>query len=117
MCRKKAGLEPTGQIKSIAAEAGFNNAHDYLVHLVTGESGPVIAARKTTAHWGAWLLGGSTPPSPNVAAETEKVDLCVNDSHADGDQDTVVGAKKVGPISCFKPTWSVNASAKLKYIF
>lgn len=33
----QAGLEPTRQVKALATQAGFSNAHDYLIHLVTGE--------------------------------------------------------------------------------
>ena len=32
----QAGLEPTHQVKKMAVTAGFDNVHDYLVHLVTG---------------------------------------------------------------------------------
>ena len=35
--------------------AGFDNTHDWLIHLKTGESKEVIAARKHTFPWGAWL--------------------------------------------------------------
>jgi hypothetical protein len=33
----QAGLEPTHQVVKLAREAGFDNVHDYLVHLVTGK--------------------------------------------------------------------------------
>ena len=97
-------------MKRIAALAGFNNAHDYLVHLATRESGLVIAARKRTAPWGAWLNGGGTPPTPNSTTETGKVDLCVPDNLSDGEPDTAVRAKKVGLILYFNPSLSVNTS-------
>lgn len=32
----QAGLEPTHQVVRLARDAGFDNVHDYLVHLVTG---------------------------------------------------------------------------------
>ena len=104
-------------MKRIAALAGFNNAHDYLVHLATRESGLVIAARKRTAPWGAWLNGGGTPPTPNSTTETGKVDLCVPDNLSDGVPDSVVRAKKVGLISCFKPNLSVNTSPSIFHPF
>eukprot|EP00955_Chlamydomonas_euryale_P028114 296199-Chlamydomonas_euryale.AAC.5 len=44
-CRKRQGLEPTGQLKGASAAAGFGNAHDYLIHLVTGEWRVVIRVR------------------------------------------------------------------------
>jgi hypothetical protein len=34
----QAGLEPTHQVVRLARDAGFDNVHDYLVHLVTGEA-------------------------------------------------------------------------------
>jgi len=34
----QAGLDPTHQVVKLAREAGFDNVHDYLVHLVTGEA-------------------------------------------------------------------------------
>lgn len=57
-CRKKAGLEPTHQVVKLARDAGFDNVHDYLVHLVTDETAEVIAERKLQFPWGAWLKGG-----------------------------------------------------------
>jgi len=32
----QAGLGPTHQVVKLARDAGFDNVHDYLVHLVTG---------------------------------------------------------------------------------
>jgi hypothetical protein len=37
-CLMQAGLEPTHQVVRLARDAGFDNVHDYLVHLVTGEA-------------------------------------------------------------------------------
>ncbi|GAX81623.1 hypothetical protein CEUSTIGMA_g9051.t1 [Chlamydomonas eustigma] len=70
-CRKKAGLEPTRQIVHSAKDAGFNNVHDYLVHLVTGESSATIAARKTKHTWGAWL--SMIPAAPSAPLQTDVV--------------------------------------------
>ena len=36
--RAQAGLEPTHQVLKNARDVGFDNVHDYLVHLVTGET-------------------------------------------------------------------------------
>ncbi|GIM07791.1 hypothetical protein Vretimale_11863 [Volvox reticuliferus] len=47
-CRKKHGLPPTDKIKNLAEAKGFNNAHDYLVSLVTGETPEQLTARKVT---------------------------------------------------------------------
>ncbi|GIL60127.1 hypothetical protein Vafri_14767 [Volvox africanus] len=45
-CRKKHGLPPTDKIKNLAEAKGFDNAHDYLVSLVTGETPEQLQARK-----------------------------------------------------------------------
>ena len=58
-CRKKAGLAPTGQVKSLAIQAGFDNVHDWLVYNQTGESAAALVLRKWEAPWAAWLNGGS----------------------------------------------------------
>ena len=62
LCRKKAQLEPTAQIVHLARSAGFSNAHDYLVHLVTGETEAQIAGRKAAHDWGAFLAGEDAEP-------------------------------------------------------
>lgn len=80
-CRKKAGLEPTHQLVKSAQQAGFNNAHDYLVHLVTKEDPEEIAARKMSHSWGDWLKdeeanegeGGGIPQEDKVEEEEEEV--------------------------------------------
>ncbi|EFJ17676.1 hypothetical protein SELMODRAFT_420539 [Selaginella moellendorffii] len=56
-CRKAQGLAPTGVLKHGAAKSGFNNAHDYLIHLETGESVREIAQRKLGRDW---IKPGST---------------------------------------------------------
>ncbi|KAL6747477.1 zinc-finger domain of monoamine-oxidase A repressor R1-domain-containing protein [Haematococcus lacustris] len=61
-CRKKLSLEPTHQVVRLAKEAGFTNVHDYLVHIVTGESSEQIAGRKVLAPWGSWMkVQGQVP--------------------------------------------------------
>ncbi|KAF5841753.1 zinc-finger domain of monoamine-oxidase A repressor R1-domain-containing protein [Dunaliella salina] len=54
-CRKKLNLEPTRQIVPYARSQGFSNVHDFLVHMVTGESFEAIQARKAQHPWGRWL--------------------------------------------------------------
>ncbi|GLI70721.1 hypothetical protein VaNZ11_015745 [Volvox africanus] len=46
VCRRKLGLPPTDKIKTFAEAKGFDDAHDYLVSLVTGESPEELKARK-----------------------------------------------------------------------
>lgn len=46
------GLAPTGLVKGKVVAAGFDNTHDWLVHLTTGESAQAIKARKLTFEWG-----------------------------------------------------------------
>lgn len=60
-CRKKASLEPTGQVLRYAKQQGFDNVHDYLVHLVTKETPAEIAARKSKFAWGAWMHEAAAP--------------------------------------------------------
>lgn len=50
-CRKADGKTPTGQLVGTARSAGFMNAHDFLVHLETGEPPAVIARRKEGRDW------------------------------------------------------------------
>eukprot|EP00798_Chlamydomonas_sp_ICE-L_P023909 gene23909-9478_t len=60
-CRKKAGLDPTGNVMRSVREAGFDNVHDYLINLVTGELPEEIAARKGSHPWAAWITGAEAP--------------------------------------------------------
>ena len=55
-CRKKNGLSPTHQMVKLARTSGFDNVHDYLIHIKTGESASKIAKRKLEFDWGQWLL-------------------------------------------------------------
>jgi hypothetical protein len=57
--RKRAGLMPTGQVKSQAIADGFDNVHDWLVFRETGESAAALVLRKWESSWAAWLRGGS----------------------------------------------------------
>ena len=43
-CRKKLGMEPTGQVKKNANKDGFDNVHDWLVHQALGPDGETAAA-------------------------------------------------------------------------
>eukprot|EP01025_Chloroclados_australasicus_P028995 TRINITY_DN2879_c1_g2_i1.p1 TRINITY_DN2879_c1_g2~~TRINITY_DN2879_c1_g2_i1.p1 ORF type:complete len:321 (-),score=33.00 TRINITY_DN2879_c1_g2_i1:2776-3678(-) len=54
-CRVNHGVSCTGQILGKAKRAGFDNVHDYLIHLTTGETPEVIAARKSQYEWGQFL--------------------------------------------------------------
>jgi hypothetical protein len=53
----------------MARTAGFSNVHDYLVHLVTGESEEDIAARKAEHAWGRFLADASTASTGTAADE------------------------------------------------
>jgi hypothetical protein len=44
-------LLPAGRIVLAAVDAGFSNAHDYLVNFETGESQDVIDRRKEGRGW------------------------------------------------------------------
>jgi hypothetical protein len=70
-CRKRAGLGPTHRLIHEWTAAGFDNAHDFLIHRATGEDGATIAARKAAAPWGAWL---AVPYDPSAAVEAEDDD-------------------------------------------
>lgn len=50
-CRKADGKMPTGQLVWTARSAGFDNVHDFLIHLVTGDASEVIAQRKEGHEW------------------------------------------------------------------
>ena len=66
------GLDPTNHIFRSAKDAGFSDVHDYLVHLVTGESADAIAARKPAQPWGAWLTGHVVERATAAVAEVEE---------------------------------------------
>ena len=55
-CRKKNGLLPTHQMVKLARTSGFDNVHDYLIHIKTGESASKISKRKLEFGWGQWPL-------------------------------------------------------------
>lgn len=55
-CRRDQGIGPTGQIIRVVRAAGFSNAHDYLIHLKTGETHDEIVSRK---HGRSWINGGT----------------------------------------------------------
>eukprot|EP00890_Picochlorum_soloecismus_P004251 jgi/Picsp_1/4827/NSC_02194-R1_protein len=65
-CRKKHGLHPTHQIVKEARKSGFDNVHDYLVHLNTGEDCETIAHRKSQFSWGNFLMN-----KDNIEEEAE----------------------------------------------
>lgn len=69
-CRRKAGMEPTHQIMSLVRGAEFDNVHDYLIHLATGESKEDIAKRKHAFPWGKWVT--ETNKMPVTVNPTEK---------------------------------------------
>jgi len=46
ICRSRAGLAPTHQMVHAARDAGFDNVHDFLIHVKTGETAAEIAQRK-----------------------------------------------------------------------
>eukprot|EP01026_Neomeris_dumetosa_P016410 TRINITY_DN16230_c0_g1_i1.p1 TRINITY_DN16230_c0_g1~~TRINITY_DN16230_c0_g1_i1.p1 ORF type:complete len:257 (+),score=35.74 TRINITY_DN16230_c0_g1_i1:63-833(+) len=56
-CRKKANLPIISKIfkRSELIPGGFDNVHDQLVHMETGESAEEIKARKLKFPWGAFL--------------------------------------------------------------
>ncbi|MEW5297807.1 MAG: hypothetical protein WDW36_000990 [Sanguina aurantia] len=58
-CRKKGGQDPTHQVLKSAKDSGFNNVHDFLIHLTSGESAEEIAARKVNHPWGHWMRASS----------------------------------------------------------
>lgn len=65
-CRRRKGLPHTGQLAPEARERGFTNAHDYLVHLATGESQVELLRRKKSHWWGAWLIAPGERSSPSA---------------------------------------------------
>ncbi|KAI5068472.1 hypothetical protein GOP47_0016817 [Adiantum capillus-veneris] len=50
-CRKKQGLKPPKFAAGELRAHGFDNVHDYLIHLETGESAYMISARKSGKGW------------------------------------------------------------------
>ncbi|KAF8071208.1 Cdca7l [Scenedesmus sp. PABB004] len=81
-CRKKAGLEPTHQVAKLARDAGFTNVHDYLVHLVTGETPEVVTARKLKHGWGAWLKPDGSDASEQTGGACDGGGGCEEHAHS-----------------------------------
>lgn len=53
-CRKRQGLEPTGQAMPAADRAGYTNVHDYLVGTKLGLDQAGMHARRLAKGWGHW---------------------------------------------------------------
>ncbi len=70
-CRKKNGLSPTHQMVKLARTSGFDNVHDYLIHIKTGESASKISKRKLEFEWGQWLLEEEVTVVDGAEAEEE----------------------------------------------
>ena len=91
-CRAAAGAAPTGQRVREAGRAGFDNVHDYLVHLETGETPAQFLDRKKAHWWGAWLL---TPEEASERRRAERARL-LPDANADADADTAADREAGG---------------------
>ena len=91
-CRAGAGAAPTGQRVREAGRAGFDNVHDYLVHLETGETPAQFLDRKKAHWWGAWLL---TPEEASERRRAERARL-LPDANADADADTAADREAGG---------------------
>lgn len=77
-CRKKNGLGPTFQMVKEARASGFDNVHDYLIHLKTKETRDKIAKRKHEFEWGSWLTedqqdGEATETEVELSDEEENI--------------------------------------------
>ncbi|KAF6256097.1 zinc-finger domain of monoamine-oxidase A repressor R1-domain-containing protein [Scenedesmus sp. NREL 46B-D3] len=100
-CRKKAGLEPTHQVVKLARDAGFSNVHDYLVHLVTGETQEEISARKEQHSWGCWLKQDGSDASEQTggdceqqAADADEAGCCGHQHHGAQQQEAADSGKQ-----------------------
>ena len=99
-CRKKNGLAPTHQMVKLARMSGFDNVHDYLIHLRTGESASKISKRKFEFDWGQWLLEEPVEEvevevEVEVENENEKVVETVTEAQAVEDVEDVEAVKDV----------------------
>ncbi|KAG1664286.1 hypothetical protein FOA52_009789 [Chlamydomonas sp. UWO 241] len=92
-CRKKQGLEPTGQIKGSCREAGFDNAHDYLVHLVTGDTPEQVSERKSDAPFGT-AKASTTAASAKAPKEPKEKKTKTEKDQAPGSAAPAAGAKR-----------------------
>jgi hypothetical protein len=81
-CRKKHGLEPTGQVKARAIADGFDNVHDWLVFQSCGANSRDLEKRKRDAPWGEWL-------NPNMCK--------TGNTHAVSPEDNTKTAMSYGP--------------------
>jgi hypothetical protein len=67
-------LAPTHQMVKLARISGFDNVHDYLIHVKTGETASKIAKRKFDFDWGQWLLEENDIMGVEVENEEENVE-------------------------------------------
>lgn len=73
-CRKKNGLGPTFQMVKEARVSGFDNVHDYLIHLKTKETSCQIMNRKHRFEWGRWLSAHEQDPEATESDEDSSQD-------------------------------------------
>jgi hypothetical protein len=53
--------------------SGFNNVHDYLIHMKTNESAGKIAKRKLSFGWGKWLMEDTEQnEEPHIEEENQE---------------------------------------------
>lgn len=69
--------------------AGFDNVHDYLVHCQTGEDATIIAERKQTFPWGAWL----TVPFQPINVDRSGRDFQSDSVEIDPDSNSSISSK------------------------
>lgn len=109
-CRRKHGLAPTHQMIKEARTHGFNNVHDYLIHLRTGEDQYEISSRKILFPWGAWLDASHEEDSDATQSQNELQQL----SHDENDE-TVATSSKPYPLRNLRPKLGLGELApKLK---
>ncbi len=93
-CRKANGLAPTHQVVNLARARGFDNAHDYLVHIATGASPSELLDRKKSFAWGKWL----TEDFARAKAAADETEGVFEDADTDAAENDVENVEVVTPV-------------------
>eukprot|EP01026_Neomeris_dumetosa_P016412 TRINITY_DN16230_c0_g1_i4.p2 TRINITY_DN16230_c0_g1~~TRINITY_DN16230_c0_g1_i4.p2 ORF type:complete len:163 (+),score=27.22 TRINITY_DN16230_c0_g1_i4:53-490(+) len=92
---KKANLPIISKIfkRSELIPGGFDNVHDQLVHMETGESAEEIKARKLKFPWGAFLtyVHDNADNSQDIQNNNNNNDIINNDNSLENSGENLVG--------------------------
>ncbi|MCO5551542.1 hypothetical protein L7F22_005046 [Adiantum nelumboides] len=91
-CRKKQGLRPPKFAPRELSARGFDNVHDYLIHLETRESADIIWARKAGKGW----CSSYEKKSANLSQESQQKMWGTSKESVDGSRTTAMSMCQEG---------------------